>query len=171
MLPAPDCAFAPVIDQRTRVVILGSLPGAMSLLRRQYYAQPTNQFWRLAGAVIARDFAGLGYADRLEILLEAGIGLWDTIAEASRKGSLDSAIRDPRLRDLHGLLASWPNIRALAFNGAKSASIGRRQLAGEPKAALIDLPSSSAAYCAITFEAKLARWQAIAPFLSSARES
>jgi hypoxanthine-DNA glycosylase len=48
-------SFAAVADERTRVVIFGSLPGDVSLARREYYAQPTNQFWKLLQAVIGAD--------------------------------------------------------------------------------------------------------------------
>jgi len=44
-------SFEPIADQRTRVLILGALPGQISLERREYYANPTNQFWRLMEGV------------------------------------------------------------------------------------------------------------------------
>ena len=43
--------LAPVLDQGTRILILGSFPGNASLAARQYYAHPRNQFWRLLSAV------------------------------------------------------------------------------------------------------------------------
>lgn len=51
--------FPPVVDQRTRVLILGSLPGEASLKAAQYYAHPQNGFWRLIGGVIGRDLTAL----------------------------------------------------------------------------------------------------------------
>ena len=44
-------SFAPVADARTRLLVLGSLPGEKSLAAAQYYANPQNQFWRLMQAV------------------------------------------------------------------------------------------------------------------------
>jgi len=170
MPDARHAAFAAVVDGRTRVVILGSLPGGMSLAQGQYYAQPSNQFWKLTGAVVGRDLVSLPYPGRLEALLDAGIGLWDTIESAHRKGSLDSAIRNVEPRDLRAFAASLPNLQAIAFNGAKAAALGRKQLADRAsKAALIDLPSSSAAYCTISFGAKLERWLPLQAFLSPDR--
>ena len=155
-------AFAPVADARTRVLILGSLPGAASLAAGHYDAHPQNQFWRLTGAVIGVDLAALAYRERLAALGEAGIGLWDVIAHARRAGSLDAAIRDPAARDLAGFVATLPGLRCVAFNGATAARIGRRALAGGGSLALIDLPSSSAAHARMSFAEKLARWRAIA---------
>lgn len=157
--------FPPVTRPDTRLLLLGSLPGAMSLEAQHYYANPRNQFWRLTGALIERDLEALAYENRLEALLDAGIGLWDTVAAATREGSLDQAIRLHAASDLEALAATLPELRAIGFNGGKSAAIGRRQLSGRPDLALVDLPSSSPAFT-LAFEAKRARWLALRPYLN-----
>ena len=81
-------SFPPVADARTRLLVLGSLPGEESLARRQYYANPRNHFWRLIGEVARLDLNALPYEARLEALLAAGIGLWDTVGAATRRGLL-----------------------------------------------------------------------------------
>lgn len=156
--------FPPVTRQDTRLLILGSLPGAVSLAKQRYYAHPQNQFWRLAGAVIGRDLAALDYQDRLAALLDAGIGLWDTVAAGTRKGSLDADIRLHEASDLASLANSLPGLRSVAFNGGKSASLGRKQFAGT-RLSLIDLPSSSPAYAAMPFEAKREAWLKLRAYL------
>jgi hypoxanthine-DNA glycosylase len=158
-------SFPPVADARTRVLLLGSLPGEESLARRQYYANPRNHFWRLIGAVAGVDLVPLPYEHRLEALLAAGIGLWDTVGSATRRGSLDGAIRLDSANDLAALAASLPELRAVGFNGGKSAAIGLPQLAGRPDLALVPLPSSSPAYTR-PFEEKLEAWMKLAPYLS-----
>ena len=157
--------FPPVADERSRVLVLGSLPGEESLARRQYYANPRNHFWRLIGGVARLDLVPLPYQARLDALLSVGIGLWDTVGSATRRGSLDGAIRLDRANDLAMLAATLPQLRAVAFNGAKSASLGLPQLATRPDLALIPLPSSSPANT-IPFETKLAEWMKLAPYLS-----
>lgn len=155
--------FPPVVRDDTRLLVLGSLPGAVSLARQRYYAHPRNQFWRLMSAVVDRDLASLDYDARLAALLAAGVGLWDTVASAARKGSLDTAIRLHEASDLAALAATLPHLRAIAFNGGTSARIGRRQLVGTT-VDLIDLPSSSPAYT-LAFETKRAAWVALAAYL------
>jgi TDG/mug DNA glycosylase family protein len=150
-------AFAPVVDERTRLLVLGSLPGDASLKAAQYYAHPQNGFWRLIGGVVDRDLVALPYDDRLEVLKGAGVGLWDVIASAERPGSLDAAIRSPEAADLRGLIAGLPQLRAVAFNGATAARNGRRALADLDGPTLIDLPSSSPAHTRPIAE-KAAAW-------------
>ena len=157
-------AFAPVADDQTRVLVLGSLPGDASLKAEQYYAHPQNGFWRLIGDVIGREIAALPYLERLAALTVAGIGLWDVIASAERPGSLDAAIRCPQAADLQGLVAALPALRAVAFNGATAAKGGRRALGDLGGLTLIDLPSSSPAYTRPLSE-KAESWTRIAPFL------
>ena len=157
--------FPPVTRPDTRLLLLGSLPGAISLAAQRYYAHPQNQFWRLMSAVTGRDLVPLAYEDRLAALLDAGVGLWDTVAAATREGSLDAAIRLHEASDLAGLVATLPALRAIGFNGATSAKIGRRQLEPAPSLALVDLPSSSPAYAALSFEGKRERWLELSAYL------
>jgi hypoxanthine-DNA glycosylase len=162
-------AFPASVDSNTRLLVLGSLPGEVSLAARQYYANPTNQFWRLVGGVIGEDIEALGYTARLERLLAHGIGLWDVIKTARRAGSLDTAIRDHQANDLRDFAATLPCLRVIAFNGGKAALIGRKQWgSGEGSVALLSLPSSSAAYCTISYDAKQAQWLALRAHIGSA---
>jgi len=156
--------FAPEVRPDARLLILGSLPGAMSLAARRYYANPRNQFWRLLEQVIEAPLEPLPYEERLEAVLAARIGLWDTVATARRPGSLDADIRLEAASDLAALAATLPALRAIAFNGGTAARIGRRQLAGVDRYALIDLPSSSPAFTR-PFADKAATWRELAGYL------
>ena len=145
--------------------MLGSLPGELSLARRQYYGNPRNQFWQLTGSVIgAPDLADLDYEPRLAALNAAGVGLWDVIRTASRIGSLDTAIRDHQPHQLADFAATLPALRVIAFNGGKASTIGRKQLSESAPWALITLPSSSPAYT-MTFERKREVWMTLQPYL------
>ena len=143
----------------TRLLILGSLPGVASLRAREYYAHPQNGFWRLIGAAVGRELDAMPYAERLRALEAAGVGLWDVIASAERRGSGDAAIRAAEEADLAALVARLPRLVAVGFNGGTAARIGRRRLgAAGAGLALVDLPSSSPAFAAMPFERKRAAW-------------
>ncbi len=157
-------SFPPVVNAGTRLLLLGSLPGEQSLSETRYYANPRNHFWRLMSEVIGTDLVPLGYEERLKTLLAQGVGLWDAIGSASRRGSLDAAIRDHRPNALGHLTQSLPELRAVGFNGGTSARIGMRELAGTDNLALVPLPSSSPAYT-LPFEKKLEAWLALRTFL------
>ena len=158
-------AFDPVVDARTRLLILGSLPGDASLKAGQYYGHPQNGFWRLVGGAVGLDLVALPYPERLEALNEAGVGLWDVIARAIRPGSLDAAIRDAEAADLNLLVGRLPHLGAVAFNGGTAARIGRRTLGSAQGLSLIDLPSSSSAHTR-SFESKAEAWNALKPFVA-----
>jgi hypoxanthine-DNA glycosylase len=155
----------PIARADARLFLLGSLPGDASLAARRYYAHPTNQFWRLLGGAIGEELHSLDYEGRLARLAARRIGLWDVVASASRRGSLDQAIREAAHNRIEHLLHDFPDLRAIAFNGSAAAAIGRK-LIGEPPAhvALINLPSSSAANTR-TFAEKSAAWSMLQDFL------
>lgn len=168
LLTPRHAAFAPVVDTGTRVLILGSLPGAASLAAGRYYAHPQNAFWHLVGGVIGVDLAALDYDARLAALLAAGVGLWDTVTSARRAGSLDAALREVEVADLAAVIAELPALRRVAFNGKAAGTIGSRVL---PSGVLsVTLPSSSAAYT-LPLVAKAAAWAVLAADLVGSRRS
>jgi hypoxanthine-DNA glycosylase len=155
----------PIARADAQLFVLGSLPGDASLAARRYYAHPTNQFWRLLGLAIGEELQALDYDARLERLAERRIGLWDVIASASRRGSLDQSIREAEHNRIDHLLHDFLDLRAIAFNGSTAAAAGRK-LIGAPPAGLvlIDLPSSSAANTR-PFPEKAAAWSALRQFV------
>ena len=154
----------PVARPDARLFILGSLPGDASLAARRYYAHPRNLFWRLVGSVIGAELESLDYESRLERLVEHRIGLWDVVAHAERRGSLDQAIRSAGHNPLADFFAGFPDLQAIAFNGAKAASAGRPLLAGLERMTLTDLPSSSPANTR-PFAEKAQAWAILRQFL------
>jgi len=148
-----------------RVLLLGSLPGEASLAQGQYYAHPQNRFWVLLGQILGEDLSVMPYQARLRTILRHHVGLWDVVAQARRKGSLDSQLRDWCGNDLTGLVQSLPQLEVIAFNGKAAARIGRRQLgAVAENYHIIELPSSSPAFT-LSLPEKLAVWRVLADFL------
>ncbi len=155
----------PIARCDARLFLLGSLPGDASLAAQRYYAHPSNQFWRLLGTAMGEELASLSYEQRLERLAIRRLGLWDVIASANRRGSLDQAIRDAQHNQIEHLLHDFADLRAIAFNGATASGAGRK-LIGDPPPTLrlIDLPSSSAANTR-PFAEKASRWSLLSEFL------
>ena len=154
----------PIAGPDARLFILGSLPGDASLAAAQYYAHPQNQFWRLVGLVIGEDLHALPYVDRLERLAKRRIGLWDVIGSAVRHGSLDQAIRLANHNRIEQLIHDFPDLEAIAFNGATSAAAGRKLIGAGHRLTLIDLPSSSPANTR-PFAEKAEAWARLKPLV------
>jgi hypoxanthine-DNA glycosylase len=163
-LVSVKAGLPPIARPDARLFVLGSLPGDVSLAAQRYYAHPTNQFWRLLGLAVGEELNAFDYDRRLERLAELRIGLWDVIASASRRGSLDQAIRQAEHNRIEHLLHDFPELRAIAFNGATASAAGRTLIGEPPKVTLIDLPSSSAANTRPLAE-KAAAWSKLAEFL------
>lgn len=166
MPPERKKSFPPVVDRNTRILILGSLPGDASLAATQYYAHPRNAFWRLLEAVLDTPLVALPYAERLTALQQRGVGLWDAVAQAQRRGSLDAAILNPETNDLLALLQTLPALRAVAFNGGTAAKLGSRLLVPvADRIELIALPSSSPAHATRSFAEKALAWAVLRDWL------
>jgi hypoxanthine-DNA glycosylase len=149
-----------VVDARSRVLVLGTLPGEESLRRRQYYAHPRNLFWPIVFAL----FGGSppeSYDERLRLSLGRGIALWDVVASGHRAASADATIRAEAPNAIPELLAAHPGIRAVAFNGGGARRLHDRHFARRTDLTYLALPSTSPAYARLGFAAKLAQWQAL----------
>lgn len=151
--------LAPVADARTRLVILGSFPGAASLQAQQYYAHPQNKLWPILAALWAQHPQPdrSDYAGRCEWLLARGLGLWDVYDSCERQGSLDSAIRVPQVNDFVALQSRCPQLQAVAHNGGESYKHAvKLQGLGLQ---VYKLPSTSPANAGWSWERKLSAWR------------
>ncbi len=164
---SPLClGLEPSIDENCTHIILGSMPGVVSLREQQYYAHPQNRFWRLMAHLLEGTAPPDEYAARLSMLLRHRIALWDSIDSCEREGSLDSAIRNVRANDFSDLLERYPRLHTFCLNGGKSAAIFRRanrELIARRDLTFHALPSTSAANARWNF-AKLAEaWKKALP--------
>jgi len=183
--------LAPLMSSDTRLLILGSFPGAASLAAQQYYGHRQNQFWKIFQAIWPSCVLPTGadsYKIRSEWLLDRKLGLWDVYAACEREGSLDSSIRKPQVNDFSQLRHWCPDLRAIAHNGGESfkharhvsaALAGIERSAGPPQASSAPsggsalhevnsvgvlfhkLPSTSPANASWSFERKLAAWREV----------
>ena len=150
--------FPPVVDAGIETLILGSFPSVASLGKAQYYGHPQNQFWRLVGKVIDEPLPEMEYEQRLRTLLEHRIGVWDIIGACSRKGSLDSDIRNPRRNDFACITDIAKNLHRVCFNGKTAGKM--ESLFNAWGYETLVLPSSSPANT-LRFEEKLKQWRQI----------
>jgi TDG/mug DNA glycosylase family protein len=154
----PAC-LAPITGPAPRVLILGSFPSILSLERMEYYGNPKNRFWAIMEGLFAVP-ANLPYPDRIELLTQRGIALWDVICTCKRSGSADSRIKDPVTNDIAGFIDVHPTLRLVALNGSTASRLYRR-FAEVPGLPSVTLPSTSPAYAAMSFSEKIRAWSVI----------
>ncbi|WP_425480203.1 DNA-deoxyinosine glycosylase [Xanthomonas cassavae] len=153
------------IPNDCRVLVLGSMPGNVSLHAAMYYAHPRNRFWPLMQELLGI-YAGLAYPARLQALADCKVGLWDVIGQCERHGSLDSAIVADSIvvNPLPVLLTTLPQLRLVACNGAAAMQAWRRHvqplLSAHARAVpVLALPSTSPANAAWSLPRLCAAWQ------------
>jgi double-stranded uracil-DNA glycosylase len=157
--------FPPISSPSARILILGSLPGRLSLERGEYYANPQNVFWKIIADRLSELPAD--YAGRVRVLIEQRIALWDVLAAATRSGSLDADIADDAIpNNFRAFFHAHPEIRLVAFNGSTAAKLYERHVIPtltDARHAIgrTTLPSTSPAHAGLSFAEKAARWSGI----------
>jgi hypoxanthine-DNA glycosylase len=161
-------SFPPIVSERSKLLILGSMPGELSLKANQYYAHPRNAFWRIMGELFDAG-RSLTYQERVAILQSVGVGLWDTLQRCTRPGSLDASIIDEVPNDFSALFAKYPNITHVFFNGGRAEKTFRRYVLPalpEDRHVFARLPSTSPAHAAMRHNAKVEAWSVLKKVLS-----
>lgn len=161
-------SFAPLAKESAKVLVLGSMPGVLSLKAQQYYAHPRNAFWRIMSSLYGFN-ADLPYNERVEKLTESGVAVWDVLQTCIRTGSLDSAIENGSqvANDFSWFLKQYPNIKRIGFNGATAEKSFRalclphlKTIIAQNAISFVRLPSSSPAYTQ-TLDVKIATWRSL----------
>jgi len=115
-------SFSPQINNKSRILILGSMPGIKSLEMQQYYAHPQNRFWKIMSRLCGQDLYNSDYDTRIKTLLNNDFALWDVLKFCHRNGSLDSNIENETPNDIGKLLDENPQIEKIFLNGNKAYS-------------------------------------------------
>lgn len=154
-------SFEPIIDKNSKILILGTMPGVMSLQKQEYYGYERNAFWKiifeLFGQALQND-----YSKKKEFLIRHNIALWDVLKNCDREGSSDSNIKNSVPNDFQGLFKKYPNIQEIYFNGQPAEKLFRRLVIKKLtlNIPLYSLPSTSPANT-MRFEQKIEQWKHI----------
>ena len=158
-------SFQPIIDEHSRILILGSMPGVESLRLQQYYANARNQFWKILYELFDTQ-ASQDYSERVSFVKSKQIAVWDVIENCYREGSLDSKIREEKVNDFSGLFKAFPDIRTVLFNGGKAFETYKKWVGFGtiPNLSFHKLTSSSPANTK-KYEEKLKEWVVLKKYL------
>ncbi len=153
-------SFSPILPENPTILILGSLPGDLSIAEHQYYAHPQNRFWKILFHLFDEPFS-TDYHKRKDLLIKNHIALWDVCSSAIRKGSMDVDIKEVSPNTILQLLVEYPTIRRVFFNGQKAASLFDRHLERKPDILFQTLPSTSPANAQFNFSRLLEQWKTV----------
>jgi len=152
--------FEPLIDNESKLLILGSIPGIKSLEQAKYYAHPRNNFWKILYTLFEEPY-GADYEKKKNFLRRHHIAVWDVIKHCKREGSLDTAIKDDETNDFDWLFKTYPNIHTVLFNGTKAYQTFNKKVGFAYKDISFHKLGSTSPAHAIAFEDRIKDWEII----------
>lgn len=154
--------FKPIVFKDTQMLILGSFPSIQSFEKNFYYAHPRNQFWKILENVTT--YPVNNRDQKVWLLKECKFGLWDMVKVCSRENSLDSSLENEEVNDLAAFLEEYPSITKLAFTGKKAEALFKTHFS-HLTIETVYLPSPSAAYAKMTFDAKVSEYKKLLGYM------
>lgn len=151
--------FAPVYDENSRILILGSFPSVKSREQQFYYGHPQNRFWKVIAGLTGTPIPQT-IEEKKQMLLKNRIAVWDVIAECEIIGSSDSSIRNVVPADLNQILEHAP-IQQIYANGNTAKKLFEKYQKNVCGRDVIGLPSTSPANAAFSLEKLMERWKCI----------
>ena len=149
--------FEPIFDERSRILILGTLPSVKSREGQFYYHHPQNRFWKVL-AKICKTEPPATIAEKKAMLLEHGIAIWDVVQSCDIIGSSDSSIKNVTPADLSVILRQAP-VKTIFLNGGKAWARNQKYCAGMTDLPAVKLPSTSPANAAWSLVKLVTVWE------------
>lgn len=137
----------PVFDEKSQVLMLGTIPSPKSREQGFYYGHPQNRFWKVLAAVLDTEVPQT-IPKKKQLLLTHHIALWDVLASCTIAGASDASIRDPKPNDIAQLCTAAP-IKKIFCTGAKATQLYRKLCEPEVHLPCEQLPSTSPANAAM----------------------
>lgn len=151
--------IAPVYDENSRVLILGSFPSVKSRECEFFYGHPQNRFWKVTSAVFGCEVP-VTVIEKKSFLLKNNIALWDVIESCLIHGSSDSSIKDVVPNDI-SLILDKADIREIYVNGKTAEKYYNKYILPKVGRKAVCLPSTSPANAAFSLERLIKEWSAI----------
>ncbi len=159
-------AFEPIVDEKSSLLLLGTMPGIKSLEKAEYYGHPQNQFWRLLFAVFGVESI-TDYNKKKEFLLNYKIALWDVLASCENKSSLDSDIRNEVVNDFEAFFNKFPKIHTVVFDSLHAEKFYNKYVKNDFGKNFYRIPSPSGANARMSFDVKLNEWKNLLVWLKN----
>ncbi len=156
--------FAPIADEHSRILILGSVPSVKSVEHGFYYMHPQNRFWKTISAIIGENLVEMDKYDKAAALKRHGIALYDAVEECDLTGSSDSSITNVIPADIPAIIKGT-RISTIFANGAASYKY-LTKYHPELQRISVKMPSTSPANAACSLDSLISQWrEAISPYI------
>lgn len=154
--------FKPIYDNKSKILILGTMPSVKSRANKFYYSNPTNRFFKIMESLFNTKL--LSNDDKKAFLLKNKIALWDVCKECDILASSDSSIKNIIPNDISIILKSSP-IKAIFTTGKTAYKLYQKYIFPTTKIEAISLPSSSSANASYSLDKLINEYQIILKFL------
>lgn len=154
--------FKPIYDNKSKILILGTMPSIKSRANKFYYSNPTNRFFKIMETLFNTKL--LNSDDKKAFLLKNKIALWDVCKECDILASSDSSIKNIIPNDISIILNSAP-IKAIFTTGKTAYKLYQKYIFPTTKIEAISLPSSSSANASYSLDKLINEYQIILKFL------
>lgn len=157
-------SFPSIVTKDSKVLVLGTMPGKMSLQLKQYYGHGGNHFWRIIYDLFEEDLA-TDYESRVEFANRKRIAIWDVLQACERESSADSDIVMDEPNDFKAFFEKYDNIEVIFFNGKKAKEYFDEYYPQNELPVYV-LPSTSPANTWFTYSGKLQEWNRLLKWLT-----
>ncbi|MGC2873035.1 DNA-deoxyinosine glycosylase [Ihubacter sp. rT4E-8] len=151
--------FAPVYNEKSRILILGTLPSGKSREMGFYYGHPQNRFWKVLARLFDEAFPET-VEERKAMLLRNGVAIWDVAESCDIVGAADSSIKNVVPADVAWLLEET-GIKKVYANGALAKKLYDRYTLPRTGIDALQLPSTSPANARFRLEDLIESWKII----------
>ncbi|MEA5004011.1 MAG: DNA-deoxyinosine glycosylase [Christensenella sp.] len=156
-------SLGPVFDERSKILVLGSIPSVKSREEGFYYANPRNRFWQVVSTLLACPLPQT-VPQKEEMLKGAGIALFDVLYACDIEGSADASIKNAVPNDFSEIFTA-ADIRMVFANGKKAHQLYQDLCFPATGRQAVALPSTSPANAAANLPYLIREWSHILRYL------
>lgn len=135
----------PIYNEKSKILILGTMPSPKSRETGFYYAHPQNKFWRVVSDVLGKQ-TPVTNVDKTNFLYDNNIALWDVLKACDIEGADDASIKNPIPNDIKIILQK-AHINAIFTTGKKATALYKKLCYYHTNREAVYLPSTSPANC------------------------
>lgn len=146
------------------------MPSEESLRKQERYGHKSNQFWRIVFTLFNRPLPD-NYDDKIALLTEKNIAIWDVLHSCEGEGSLDSCIKNEKPNNFKKFFKEYPQIKHIFFTSKKAEEFYKKYVGFDKERIYITLPSPSSANARMSLAEKMEKWKILTDTINQTKEN